>query len=166
MRVLGVDIACLSGWAVVEDLDGVLALRDYGVIDIKGKEGPARFRNARDAYRELLEAHDPDLVCYELVNFGKFRLAYKSFCSLRAIFLLCCAEKGVPLCEVDTSGLKEYWAGRGGASKADMCRATREHTGVGVYSEEEVGKKAYRKGDEDRADAIAIAFWGAEPWDS
>lgn len=160
MTCLGVDIALLSGYGLVERQGECLYTVDHGIVRIRGLEGPGRFHNAYEAYTSLLEEHKPDLVCAELVNFSRFRLAYRSFCSLRSILLLVCAQQGIPFAEVDTTTLKGYWTGDKRASKALMCATTRELTGISLYSKEE--DPGAPKGDEDQADAIAAAHWGAE----
>lgn len=160
MRVVGFDIALITGYGVVERYGEDYYTVDHGIVRVRGKDGPGRYASAYSLYEGLLREHRPNLVCAELVNFGKFRLAYKSFCGLRSVLLLACAQCGVPYTEVSTSTLKEYWTGHGRASKAEMCATARDLTGIPLWSKEE--DPGADVGDEDQADAIAVAHWGAE----
>jgi crossover junction endodeoxyribonuclease RuvC len=157
-RVLAFDIALRFGWSVVDD--GVLVASGY--VLVKGKEIGPRYLNAYSAFAELLDESKPDFVAAERVNFSRYRLAYGSYRSLRAVLLLACEERGLDVVEVDVKALKEFWAGKGSASKADMCEKARRRTGVSVYTEEDGGLP----GEEDQADAIAVGFWADEHYET
>jgi Holliday junction resolvasome RuvABC endonuclease subunit len=152
-RILGLDIAISTGWALVEDGE----LHQYGAKKLKGKDGQ-RYSHAAQALNDLLDEHKPDLVAYEDVGFSRFYKAYGSFRALNAIYLSVCHSCQVPVAPVKTNSLKLWWTAHGGADKATMCEVARDWGGAEVYAESEGGTKS----QEDMADAIAAAFWGDE----
>jgi Holliday junction resolvasome RuvABC endonuclease subunit len=153
VRVLGLDLALSTGWALATGRDEIDA---YGAVTIRGKDGK-RFYNAYEKYSELIEKNEPDFLYFEEVNFSKYRLAYASYCRLSSIAMMVAYEWGVPHGGVDTSTIKTWWAGSSRADKAAMCEACRKRSGVAVYPRtEKYGSKA----QEDMADAIAVASFG------
>lgn len=155
--VIGFDIGTTLGFCVMQKNAGGATVVDSGVLVAKEKHKGARLNSMlRQVYDLLAKYHahgsNTITIAVEEVAFTKFRLAYASYCQMRAmvelaLFQLC---KGLPVEVVHTSTLKKHATGGGKASKEEMLAAAEKR-----YDFDKVkGKAAF-----DQADAIWVADW-------
>ena len=147
--IIGIDQASSAGWAIC-DRSGVI--QAYGVQVTAGIPGMKlyRFLTWLDA---LVEQQQPILIVHEQPHFRGFSSSFLG-CGFAAIIHLVAAKHNVEVAAVHTQELKKWATGSGGASKEDMVRA----------AEKVIGKNLSVKKDNDKADAIHIARWGALQW--
>lgn len=156
MRVLGLDVATSTGWAL---LDGELS--EWGVIDMnapsRASDEPdgVRFRRLADRIRPHL--HDVDAVFIEEAFSRNFRTAHV-LGGLTAVVLVELERRGIPYSFVSPSTLKK-WAlgdGKGNAPKESLrpeLFSRFEELGIPA-PEPDIGA--------DEIDAIWVAVYGRD----
>lgn len=85
MRVLALDLSTKTGFAVLDEEGGEIALLEYGCIEVPTIEGmgeyPQNFVLAAEMVAEhcgkLVENFNPDLIAIEDTNGGRFRYSIK-----------------------------------------------------------------------------------------
>lgn len=151
--VLGLDLAQSTGWALARGGE----IYASGVVKLPwSKDRPGA--TVAEAYRRILalvESFGPlDLAALEDVQFASRRDAHASHWRVRTLWTLALAD--VPLVGVQTSTLKKWATGHGGATKEAMCRVASARSGLALVARDQGGSKA----QEDQADAILVALWG------
>jgi Holliday junction resolvasome RuvABC endonuclease subunit len=150
MRVIGLDPALKTGWAINDDT----GIR-YGTWDIDANN-PARnlaYRllemTARVEY--LLASENPDVVVYEQVQFVRSMSQVTLSAMWRGIIVLQSAKRGIRVEGVPVGTLKKFATGSGKADKAMMIDAARHE----IWDTDAVLSS-------DEADAILLAVYGRE----
>lgn len=146
-KVLGLDLATKTGWAVATRGRVVAS----GVEDFSKRRGESngilflRFRRWLD---ELIDLIGPDLVVYEQAHF-RGGAATEICVGLQTHTQMIAAEHEIESAPVATSTLKKWATGSGRASKEEMIE-----TSIRCLLEPR------RITDDNEADAIHAAIWG------
>lgn len=145
MKVLGIDQASHTGFAVVDD--GKIV--DSGTVIFKGHVGK-RISEFTAWLRHKIREELPDMVVYEKPHFRGYAATLSGVGLISAI-LVVAYELGVRVESVHTATLKKFATGYGKASKAAMTGAANT-----------VGKLSLNtKNNNDEADAIHLALYGS-----
>lgn len=145
MKVLGIDQASHTGFAIVTD--GKLI--NSGTVVFKGHVGK-RLSEFTSWLRLMLQQELPDLVVYERPHFRGYA-ATLSGVGLIAIINMLAYETGTQLMDVHTATLKKFATGYGRAKKSAMTAAANEETKLKLKTKE----------NNDEADAIHLALYGS-----
>lgn len=148
MRVLGIDPGSRrTGWGVVQ-LQGTRLLPvDAGTIAVSAKLPlPERLRLIRHELRQVVEAHQPEVVAVEEIFFAKHANAALKLGHARGIALLVAAESRLAVHEYPPAIVKRTVVGRGGADKRQVGQLVRALLGLAAPPQE------------DAADALAVAI--------
>lgn len=127
MRVLGIDPATRTGFAILDNGDRLAS----GTWDLSGattEHGGLRFVRLQEALRDTIALARPDLVAYEVVmghGPGGVLTAHL-YGALVGVLLLTCARLRVATLGVHVGTAKKLATGSGKATKAAMVRAARE----------------------------------------
>lgn len=146
MRVLGLDIATTTGWAVL-DASGRVASGAWD-CSVRRHEGSGmRLVRFRAFLREAIEHYQPDVIAYELVERHEGTGAAHVYGALQGALLEEGEVRGgLAIATVPVGHIKQYATGRGNARKAAMVKAAKERWGIDPT--------------EDEADAL----WVAATW--
>lgn len=149
MKILALDQATVTGWAVVEDTGAVIASGVWTLADPKrtGESRGMRYIRFRHHLAETIEAYHPAMVCHEqtLLRGGA---ATEIANGLKALILEAAAERGLEVSCVHTTELKKWATGSGRAEKPDMMDAALFLSGRSPC-------------DDNEADAILIGLWAS-----
>ena len=145
MKVLGIDQASHTGFAVCED--GVLV--KSGTQVFTGHVGK-RISEFTAWLKLTLQQELPDLVVYERPHFRGYAATLSGVGMISAI-LAVCYETGVRAIDVHTATLKKFATGYGKASKAAMTDAANSAEHLQLNTKE----------NNDEADAIHLALYGS-----
>lgn len=148
MRVLALDMATQTGWALLG-----------GGVVTSGSQTFARYAGSKSRPRdhvgepfaqfhrwlcERLRDDKPGAIAYEGGGFFKSADAAQVCIGLRGVMLMNAAAYRIPAYPYAPAQVKKFWAGRGNADKDDMIAATRTRCpGVDIT-------------DSNEADALAI----------
>jgi Holliday junction resolvasome RuvABC endonuclease subunit len=150
MKILGLDQATTTGFAVAEG-GAVVESGTWELADRRrtGESRGMRYVRFRQALAEVFGRHpDIRLIVHEqtLLRGGA---ATEIANGLKALILETAVNKGVEVSCVHATELKKWATGSGRADKAAMVEACRRRSGRDPR-------------DDNEADAILIALWGAE----
>jgi crossover junction endodeoxyribonuclease RuvC len=122
MRVLGIDPGTIiTGFGVVEETRGRLALIDYGVIKCGRNDlFPDRLKRIYEGLCLVFEKHKPNHAAVEKVFYGKSVKAAIKIGEGRGVAILCAALAGVPLSEYSPTVIKKSVVGVGNAQKTQV----------------------------------------------
>ena len=146
MKVLGIDQATSTGYAIADENGNILL---SGHIAFTGSRAEKLL-----AFHRWLESfvfeHTPTIIAHERPHFrgGAATELCVGLCAL--IAMTGCAH-AIPVHAVQSMVLKKWATGNGRAEKSDMTAAAQKF----------VEKPLNVKKDNDEADAIHIARWGA-----
>lgn len=134
MRVLGIDPASKTGWAVLDDGARLAG----GTWDLGKLDGGARLVRLQDALRDTITVARVDLVAYEAVmgHGPSGSLATHLYGAIIGVLLLTCARLRVPTVGVHVGTAKKLATGSGKADKRAMVRAARDRWGLPVTHDE------------------------------
>ena len=139
------------GWGVVESRGGRLRMIDAGTLTTTPDAAlPQRLLAIHALLDELLATHRPDIVAVERLFFSRNAQTAFGVGQARGVVLLAAAQAEVPVREATPNEVKLAVTGHGRAEKDQVGRM------VAVC----LGLEAPPKQD-DTADALAIAIWGA-----
>ncbi len=102
MRVLGLDIAGSTGWAVFDDHDLIV----HGNLTFRRDRLVEGLRAARD----LIVEWNPDVVAVEEVRFAKFVDAHASYWRIRTLFEISCQPGQIEWLKGTPSAIKKQIA--------------------------------------------------------
>src|SRR5579872_7464051 len=150
-RVLGIDPGLVvSGYAVLEERDGSIALIEAGTIDCGGAQRPLEHRlvNFHAEIGTLIDDHHPDAMALEQLyaHYEHPRTAILMG-HARGVIVLAAGLHRVPLHHYAATQVKSALTGNGRASKEQIQQVVRRTFGL-----PEAPKPP------DVADAIAIAL--------
>ena len=146
MVVLGLDQATSTGYAVSDESGKILM---SGHITVQGTRGE-KFVAFRNWLEQMLITVNPDIIAHERPHF-RGDAATELCVGLCAIIAMSGTDHGIPVHSVQSMVLKKWATGNGRAEKADMVKAAQ------AFTEHTLNVKK----DNDEADAIHIARWGA-----
>jgi Holliday junction resolvasome RuvABC endonuclease subunit len=151
VKIIGIDPALKTGWAVLESGQEVLYGTWYIDLDNPERDLAKRLIEMTEHVRSTLDAEAPDLVVYEQVQFVRSMSQVSLSAMWRGIIVLQCAIRGIRCEGVPVGTLKKWATGDGKASKQDMAQAA-----MGLM----MCAGAIMSSDE--ADAICLAHYGEE----
>lgn len=148
MKILGLDLASKTGWAILDGA-GIVS----GTWDCSPRRGDStsmRLIYLRAQLRRIA-TESPKLVVYEaaLAHGGPGSQAAAIAHELAGVLKTWCHDEGIPHHAVHVSTLKKWATGRGNAKKPEMVAA----------AEAVLGRKVK---DDNEADAVHLARYG---WD-
>lgn len=146
MKLLALDLAAKTGWAVIDDGD----LIDSGVLRLRGdlSERACAFgRWLCLTLRDRCITH----VAYEDPHV-RYASAAASGYTLRAVVWLVCDAARVPKAGASAAEVKQHATGRGNSGKAAMIAAARERWSI-------------EPEDDNEADALCVAAWALDSVD-
>ncbi len=148
MRVLGIDPGtAITGWGVVESIDGVLNPVAFGCIRTTPKQSRAeRLKQIYERLVEVIEEMEPDRMAIEKIFFNINVKTALSVGQARGVCLLAAAVTGVPAYEYNTSEVKNVITGYGRATKSEVATRVKELLRLDVIPR-----------PDDITDALAIA---------
>ncbi len=149
MRVLGIDPGTMvTGYGVVDDIDGKLSLIDYGTIEGKRKHSfPDRLKKIFNGLNKVIKEYRPDHVALEEVFYGKSIKTTIKIGEGRGVAILSAAAAKIPVSEYAPTVVKKAVVGIGNAHKVQVREM------VKVILNLSKAPKLY-----DASDALAIAI--------
>jgi crossover junction endodeoxyribonuclease RuvC len=149
MLALGIDPGtATTGYGLVQDQDGSLAVVDYGVIlTASNLEMPERLLELFRQLNKIILLHRPESGAVEKLFFQKNVRTALSVGQARGVILLAMAQAELPVYEYTPLEVKQAVAGYGGADKNQVQQMVRALLGL-----KEVPQP------DDAADALAVAI--------
>lgn len=149
MKILGIDPGtAIVGWAVIEDIKGVLAPIDYGHISTsKDKQLSERLLEIATDLTEIIKKHRPDEASVEELFFFKNVTTVMSVSQARGAILLTLQSLQVRMFEYTPLQVKQSLTGYGRAEKKQVQLMVKN-----ILKLKEIPKP------DDTADAIALAL--------
>jgi crossover junction endodeoxyribonuclease RuvC len=149
MLTIGIDPGtATTGFGLVHDNDGSLAVVDYGVIlTPPGLEMPERLLEIFRQLSQIILLHHPESGAVEKLFFQRNVKTALSVGQARGVILLALAEAGLPVYEYTPLEVKQAVAGYGGADKNQVQQMVRALLGLKEIPQ-----------PDDAADALAVAI--------
>jgi crossover junction endodeoxyribonuclease RuvC len=149
MLTIGLDPGtATTGFGLVHDNDGSLAVVDYGVIlTPPGLEMPERLLEIFRQLSQIILLHHPESGAVEKLFFQRNVKTALSVGQARGVILLALAEAGLPVYEYTPLEVKQAVAGYGGADKNQVQQMVRALLGLKEIPQ-----------PDDAADALAVAI--------
>lgn len=128
-RVLALDLATVTGWAVVAN--GIITSGSQDFARYKGaKHKPAEhpgqpFASFRRWLHEKLREEKPAAIVYEEVMRFPYAMQAHSFCGYRALMYEAATIFSLPCYRYSPATIKLFWCGKGNADKERMVAMTR-----------------------------------------
>lgn len=159
MRILALDQATTTGYAIVEDNGRII---DSGIWELADKKRTGESRGMRyirfeGHLKRVIPAWDISVICHEqtlLRGGAPTEIAN----GLKALILKAAAEHGIDVTCVHTSELKKWATGSGKAEKPAMIKAAT------AFMSEQNQREGICKAspiDDNEADAVLIGLWAA-----
>lgn len=148
-RVLGLDLASNSGYALIEDSRLIVS----GTVSFAGTL-PKRLADFENWITSFIKNHNPNLIVYEIPHFRGYA-ATMSGVGLASITLKTGYVLGFPVVGVRTTTLKSFATSNGKASKEEMTDKANLLFNL----------KLNTKDNNDEADAIHLANYGVVKWE-
>jgi Holliday junction resolvasome RuvABC endonuclease subunit len=146
MKVLGLDLATSTGYAVVED--GAVVTSGTHIFPKKrGESNGIMFLRLRKFLQELIDKHKPGLIAYERAHFRG--AGTELLLGFQVQTQTIAEENKIESFPLHTGTIKKRFAGHGKASKKEMMEMCELMAGV-------------IPGTDDEADAIAVAYVAVE----
>lgn len=121
VTVMGIDPGShCTGWGVVREVSGVLALVDCGAIRPKGDDFAARLGHLFRELHALLGRHAPDEAAVENVHAARNVATALKLGQARGVVVAACAAHGVTVADYQPAEIKKALVGTGGADKEQV----------------------------------------------
>jgi Holliday junction resolvasome RuvABC endonuclease subunit len=149
MKVLGLDTATKTGWAVCENGK----ITDSGVQDFQKRRGESNggmFLRFRKWLADIISAVKPDLIIYEQAH-HRGGAATEVCVNLTGRVQEVATAAGIEYARYATGEIKRLGTGKGKASKEEMIIAAAKILGRDPI-------------DDNEADAVIIAFIGGQDY--
>lgn len=149
MLVLGIDPGtAITGYGLVLENEGGLALVDYGVITTPPSQPlPERLQSIYQGLTGVIQAHRPGTAAVEELFFSRNARTALSVGHARGVTLLALADAGLPIHEYKPLEIKQAVAGYGGAKKDQVQEMVRMLLDLDQVPQ-----------PDDAADAVAVAI--------
>jgi crossover junction endodeoxyribonuclease RuvC len=150
--ILGIDPGTAAlGYGIVDRTGGRLRAVDHGCIVTSADTTlPERLHVIHREVTALIERHRPDVIAVERLFFSRNVQTAFAVGQARGVVLLAAAQHGLAVREATPSEIKSAVAGDGRADKEQIGRMVQL-----------VLEMPERPANDDAADALAIAIWGA-----
>ena len=146
MKILGLDLASSTGWAIVED-KMLIASGTHVMKKRRGESNGIMFLKLESFLRRLIIEHKPNVVAYEQAHFRG--AGTELLVGFQTHAQKCAAEHKLESSGYHTGTVKKTFTGKGNASKQQVIDMVELVTG-------------HLPKTDDEADAIAVAFTAAE----
>ncbi len=148
MLILGIDPGtAITGYGLVNEQDGVLALVDCGVITTPSDQPlPERLQTIYQGLAEVIGRHQPAAAAVEELFFSRNVRTALSVGHARGVTLLALVDAGLPIYEYKPLEVKQAIAGYGGADKRQVQEMVRMLLDLDSVPQ-----------PDDAADAVAVA---------
>jgi len=146
VKILGIDAATKTGWAFISRSGEI---EESGVQDFAKRRGESNgmlFLKFRKWLSELITTCKPDLIVYERAH-HRGGAATEICVNLSGRIQELAAANGIEHSIVETTSLKKWATGKGGAGKEQMIAAAEKFLGRPPI-------------DDNEADAVLVALWG------
>lgn len=144
MKILGLDIATITGWALSDGSSGI-----FSIAPRKGESIGTRYMALRKKLNGIIEKHpDLKLVAYERALMRGYSASYAA--GYTAVVQEWCATHGIEHTSIMPVSVKKFITGKGNASKEEVIAA--------------VQKRGFTPIDDNEGDAIAIMLWARETY--
>jgi crossover junction endodeoxyribonuclease RuvC len=150
MRILGVDPGShVTGYGLVESVNGRIKLIEAGIIKVKDKEDlHLRIQKVYLNLEDVANSYKPDvLVLEKLYTHGQYVTTAAILGHVRGVICLLCAQKNIPLEESSVKRIRKAVTGNGAATKEQTQRMVAHLLNI------DPGKLAT-----DASDALALAL--------
>ena len=147
ITVLGIDPGSqCTGWGLVREVSGVLALLECGTIRPKGEGFSERLGNLFQQLSSLVERLQPDEAAVENVHMARNAASALKLGQARGVVLAACAAHNIPIFDWRPAEVKKSVTGTGSAGKEQVAYM--------------VGRllNARITGPADTTDALAVAI--------
>lgn len=143
-RILSLDIATNTGWAVA-DLGKDLAVSDisYGSVSFEAPSYGLRFINSRQFFGDMLRKYKPSCVVFEMVKNARGAQWAQLFNGYLSQLLIACEEVPTPYYSYAPTEWKKKLSGSGNTSKDDVAGIVQKATDI-------------ETDDRDASDALGI----------
>jgi Holliday junction resolvasome RuvABC endonuclease subunit len=118
MTICALDLATKTGYA--SSASGVVTSGVFCCASKPKEPWGAKFLRFRGWLRDWLEQEKPDALAYEEVRRWSSGDAAKAYCGLRAVMLMECYIRSIPVEGYAVGTIKKHFTGDGRASKSDM----------------------------------------------
>lgn len=153
MIILGIDPGSTSmGFAVLESRKERLTVIEYGTTKIKAKNLPDKLTEIRREVVALLKRRTPDIAGVESLFFAKNKKTALEVAQARGVIVISLVEANVPIVEFTPPQVKIAVANYGLADKEMVRKMVCSILGLKTL-----------KGDDNAADALAIAIAASRP---
>jgi Holliday junction resolvasome RuvABC endonuclease subunit len=143
MTICALDLATATGYA--SSASGVVTSGVFCCASKPKEPWGAKFLRFRGWLRDWLEQEKPDALAYEEVRRWSSGDAAKAYCGLRAVMLMECYIRSIPVEGYAVGTIKKHFTGSGRASKDEMiaeaymtyrivCEDDNEADALGVLS--------------------------------
>ncbi|OGM95189.1 crossover junction endodeoxyribonuclease RuvC [Candidatus Wolfebacteria bacterium RIFOXYD12_FULL_48_21] len=151
MKILGIDPGTTRiGYGLIESKGSTITLLDSGLLKIASADAHDRLVDLADAYTELLQREQPELIAFEKLFFSKNVTTGLAVAQARGVLLYLTAKARVPFLEFSPTEVKSQIAGHGSADKQAVATMVKRIVGAASIA-----------GPDDVTDAIAIAIVAA-----
>lgn len=122
MRIVGVDPGIAnSGYGLIEAEGNDLRLVGHGTIVTGASEAfPDRLLKIYREFEKLLDSAKPEVCCVESIFFAKNAKSAFQVGHARAVFMVCAAQRGIPVYEYTPPQVKKALVGAGRAEKEQV----------------------------------------------
>ena len=141
MTICALDLATKTGYA--SSASGVVTSGVFCCASKPKEPWGAKFLRFRGWLRDWLEQEKPDALAYEEVRRWSSGDAAKAYCGLRAVMLMECYIRSIPVDGFAVGTVKKQFTGKGNATKQEMIDEACRRYGNHITSD-------------DEADAIAV----------
>jgi Holliday junction resolvasome RuvABC endonuclease subunit len=141
MTICALDLATKTGYA--SSASGIVTSGVFCCASKPKEPWGAKFLRFRGWLRDWLEQEKPDALAYEEVRRWSSGDAAKAYCGLRAVMLMECYIRSIPVQGYAVGTVKKHFTGKGNATKQEMIDEACRRYGNHITSD-------------DEADAIAV----------
>ena len=149
MIILGIDPGtATTGYGLIEEKSGKLALVDYGVIITEPKMTlEQRLERLYDQLGDIIDEYNPDEIAVEQLFFSNNVKTAMAVGQARGVILLATQKAGVPMSEYTPNQVKNGICGYGAADKKQVQKMVQMLLNLTELPQ-----------PDDAADALAIAI--------
>jgi crossover junction endodeoxyribonuclease RuvC len=149
VRILGIDPGTVTtGYGVIDDTDGAVALVDYGAISAPPRSPTGeRLLFIYSHLLEIITRYHPEVLAVEQPFIGKNVRSALAIGRSQAIAILAATGNGIPVCEYTPAQVKQQVSNFGAGSKEQVQEMVRLQLDLADVPE-----------PADAADALAVAL--------
>jgi Holliday junction resolvasome RuvABC endonuclease subunit len=135
MTICALDLATKTGYA--SSASGIVTSGVFCCASKPKEPWGAKFLRFRGWLRDWLEQEKPDALAYEEVRRWSSGDAAKAYCGLRAVMLMECYIRSIPVEGYAVGTIKKPFTGKGNATKQEMIDEACRRYGNHITSDDE-----------------------------